>query len=708
MAFTNDYRSFGDILDEREKRTTRPETGFAGANAPVTAATAPNAIGAVGGLLGEAERGTVHEPNYTGSVVQDLAGAISQQGENLGDNAFKVTGPEQSWFGIQGQQGGVNPLDIQTQAYTTSGQLLDAAGNAGNVDFSGYTPLNYSDLDQSLGEQRQWGQQAAGALDRMGSAGPAINQAADAQYGQGNAINQTAAEQKAALDPLTGYANASAGIGGDIQGLAGNQQNIVNSMGVNRKAVSDIAGQVSQMGSRQAEALEGTRAYEQQQAKVGDTQQALAGDQIAAANRMGQDIQGQRNMATATMGQGTQQAGNAQTMQGVAGQQLGAAQGIAQQNQLFDAAARGQAPSQAAIQQQQGLDQAARSQLALAATGRGPQAGYQAQQGIANLQRSAISDAAALRAQEMANARQQLLGAQQNNVSALQAAQAGYGASGEQMGAAGQTFGNAGQQWGNAAQMGATQSGALGAASGTLANSVAGYTAAGQTAGQRAANYGDSAGTMAAAGDLHQGAANIGSQQISGLTQTGQTMQAAGSQFGQAADIMAQQSAGLGAVAGTQAAAGNQYAGAGNQAVNYADVMGRQAQGYQAGQAGESQIANQVMQKMQMGMTFEQAQYETQMEMQKLAQDDRNALLGFAQGQEQVGLDAFNADLAERVARGQLAAEGEKTRVGSELEMAGIIAGESAAERADRLNLLSSFIGGGASVIGSGISAFGG
>lgn len=87
---------------------------------------------------------------------------------------------------------------------------------------------------------------------------------------------------------------------------------------------------------------------------------------------------------------------------------------------LAESAALGQQPSAAAIQQQQGLEDAMRAQLSLAASARGgPGAQIAAQRAAArntaDLQQRGVRDAAALRAQEMAQARGQFgdLAAQQ-------------------------------------------------------------------------------------------------------------------------------------------------------------------------------------------------------------------------------------------------------------------------------------------------------
>ena len=89
--------------------------------------------------------------------------------------------------------------------------------------------------------------------------------------------------------------------------------------------------------------------------------------------------------------------------------QLGALGGL-------EAAAAGQVPSAAAIQQQSGLDAALRSQLALANTARGgPGAQIAAQRaaagGAAQAQLGAVGQFGALRAEEQAIARGQLTGA---------------------------------------------------------------------------------------------------------------------------------------------------------------------------------------------------------------------------------------------------------------------------------------------------------
>jgi hypothetical protein len=78
---------------------------------------------------------------------------------------------------------------------------------------------------------------------------------------------------------------------------------------------------------------------------------------------------------------------------------------------LMQQAALGNAPSQAALQQQQGLQQSIAAQQAMAASARGGAglagAQFQASQNAAGLQNQAVNQAAQLRAQEMANARGQ-------------------------------------------------------------------------------------------------------------------------------------------------------------------------------------------------------------------------------------------------------------------------------------------------------------
>ena len=72
---------------------------------------------------------------------------------------------------------------------------------------------------------------------------------------------------------------------------------------------------------------------------------------------------------------------------------------------LYEAAARGEAPSAAEIQMQMGLTQAQKQALSMAATSRDPGGWYRAQRAMGNLQNSAITETAKLRAEEMAQAR---------------------------------------------------------------------------------------------------------------------------------------------------------------------------------------------------------------------------------------------------------------------------------------------------------------
>jgi len=72
---------------------------------------------------------------------------------------------------------------------------------------------------------------------------------------------------------------------------------------------------------------------------------------------------------------------------------------------LYEAAARGEAPSAAEIQMQMGLTQAQKQALSMAATSRDPGGWYRAQRSMGNLQNNAIAETAKLRAEEMAQAR---------------------------------------------------------------------------------------------------------------------------------------------------------------------------------------------------------------------------------------------------------------------------------------------------------------
>lgn len=162
-------------------------------------------------------------------------------------------------------------------------------------------------------------------------------------------------------------------------------------------------------------------------------------------------------------------AASALGMQNRSGQQL-AAGGLGQLQDGFEAgqmrdaldlsraAAMGEAPSAAAVQQQQGMDAALRSQLALAASARGGPgarvaAQRQAAQNAGLLQQQAVGDAARLRADEMAAARNQFA-QQAQGMRALtgsELAQAGgllTQARGQDIAVAGQELGLAGQQAG--------------------------------------------------------------------------------------------------------------------------------------------------------------------------------------------------------------------------------------------------------------------
>lgn len=111
-----------------------------------------------------------------------------------------------------------------------------------------------------------------------------------------------------------------------------------------------------------------------------------------------------------------QQAGNYRNLAGQSWQNATGARGSQQDALgLLQGAANGTAPSVAAEQQKQGLNAAIQSQMALAASARGPQglasAQYNAAANTGALQQNAVGQSAMLRAQEMAQARGQYAGA---------------------------------------------------------------------------------------------------------------------------------------------------------------------------------------------------------------------------------------------------------------------------------------------------------